>query len=292
MLLFLTLPHSHSCFLELHRLLGSLEKWQTNFWWCPGCWYFAVGFPVPSLCYLHGPGAVLSTQQQRPATASSHRHCRQQSVPGQNFPLGSGLQHQELGRKRQQLVSPLTGVEADTTGLSSQEWYPAWVTALGACGHSFLLVLSLTEPYLLTPSDCRAWLTAPAPLLPKAALFLLSLLPLLVVKTLACSPLWHWASPCSHLPICMGFFCFICLFFPFHFSWWTFMLLAFYLICGCPAACYASHAASRLAVSGAPALCLCKVPFSCESDWTLLCNYSGRRGRTSVFEAPDQFGDV
>lgn len=46
------------------------------------------------------------------------------------------------------------------------------------------------------------------------------------------------------------------------------MLLAFYLICDSPAARYASHAASRLAVvSGAPALRQCKVPFSCEPDW-------------------------
>lgn len=133
-------PQSHACFLELHQLLGSLEKWETNFWQCPGCWYFAVDFPVPSLCSLY---AVLSTQEQHPAAASSHRHCSQQSAPGQNFPLGSDLQHQELWRKRQQLVSPLIGVEADTTLERTALWCPIWVPAFGACGHNFFLVLSL-----------------------------------------------------------------------------------------------------------------------------------------------------
>lgn len=47
-------PHSNSCFLELNRLLASLKKWETNFWQCPGYWYFAVDFPVPSPCFLRG----------------------------------------------------------------------------------------------------------------------------------------------------------------------------------------------------------------------------------------------
>lgn len=152
-------------------------------------------------------------------------------------------------------------------------------------------------PHLLTPSGSRAWPIAPALLFPKAALFLLSLLPLLMVKTLLHTALFGT----EHLPALIYwsaygvvFFCFICLFSPFHFSLWKYMILAFYLICGCPAACYASHAASRLAVSGASALHQCKVSFSCESDWrnwALLCNYCGR-GRTSVFEAPDQWGCI
>lgn len=54
------------------------------------------------------------------------------------------------------MVSPLISVEADTTLGKTTLWYPFWVTALGAHGHNFLLVLSLTVRALLTPSDSRA----------------------------------------------------------------------------------------------------------------------------------------
>lgn len=140
-------------------------------------------------CSLHGAGAVLSAQEQQPtATASSPRHHSQQSK------LPSGIRSAASGAvKRQQLVSPLISVGADPSLGKMTLCYLVWVTVPGAHGHNFLLVLSLCLP----PDSFRQQgLIDPASLLPEAALFLLSLLPLLLINTLSHTPLFGT----EHLP--------------------------------------------------------------------------------------------
>lgn len=147
-----------------------------------------MDFPVSSVPCM-GPGAVLSAQEQHPATASSPGHHSQQSK------LPSGIRSAASGAVKEEAAA---GITSDQCGSRSHSWEDDPVlSCLGYCswcnGHNFLLVLSLCLP----PDSFRQQgLIDPASLLPEAALFLLSLLPLLLINTLLHTPLFG----IEHLP--------------------------------------------------------------------------------------------
>lgn len=119
-------------------------------------WLLCCGFSHPKPVFLTW-GQKLSwahkeNSTQHLATASSPRHYLE-SVPGQNCPPGSGLQHQELhkgrGRGWFQLLSVwelITLLGRQPCGVLSE------LTPHGAHRDNCILVLCLTMPCLLAPS--------------------------------------------------------------------------------------------------------------------------------------------
>lgn len=145
-------PHSHACFLELHQLLDSLEKWETDFWQCPGCWYLAVDFPVPSLCSLH----VARSCPERTKITPSHSIQPQVLPAVRTWPkLSSGIRSAASGTVKEEAVAGFWSVRKQIPLLGRQP-----------CG--ILSGLLLLVHMGITSTLCLVWLCLPSWLLQTA----------------------------------------------------------------------------------------------------------------------------